>query len=103
MAIKSPVIPTCMSRVCACRKPAPGMLLEAARDWQIDLPRSYMVGDNEKDVTLIKQLGGKGILVGDGYGELSPPFSSEPDYRARDVLEALMWILTDVSHEHPHR
>ncbi len=34
---------------CGCRKPAPGMLLRAARDWNIDLSRSYMIGDSERD------------------------------------------------------
>ncbi len=35
---------------CDCRKPAPGMLLQAARDWNIDLSASYMIGDSERDV-----------------------------------------------------
>lgn len=35
---------------CDCRKPAPGMLLKAARDWNVDLGRSYIIGDSQKDV-----------------------------------------------------
>ena len=35
---------------CECRKPAPGMLLEAAEDWNIDMSQSYMVGDSSRDV-----------------------------------------------------
>ena len=35
---------------CACRKPQPGMLLEAAREHEIDLTRSWMIGDSEHDV-----------------------------------------------------
>ena len=35
---------------CECRKPAPGMLLKAAKDWNIDLSRSYMIGDSDRDV-----------------------------------------------------
>jgi D,D-heptose 1,7-bisphosphate phosphatase len=35
---------------CDCRKPKPGMLLQAARDWNIDLSESYMIGDSERDV-----------------------------------------------------
>ena len=34
---------------CECRKPAPGMLLQAAHDWNIDLGHSYMIGDSERD------------------------------------------------------
>lgn len=36
--------------VCNCRKPKPGMILQAARDWNIDLSQSYMIGDSENDV-----------------------------------------------------
>lgn len=35
---------------CKCRKPNPGMLLQAAKDWNIDLSRSYMIGDSDRDV-----------------------------------------------------
>lgn len=35
---------------CNCRKPAPGMLLQAAKDWNIDLANSYMIGDSERDI-----------------------------------------------------
>lgn len=35
---------------CSCRKPAPGMLLQAAKDWNIDLANSYMIGDSDRDV-----------------------------------------------------
>ena len=35
---------------CNCRKPAPGMLLKAAEDWNIDLANSYMIGDRQSDV-----------------------------------------------------
>lgn len=35
---------------CVCRKPAPGMLLQAAKDWNIDLSQSYMIGDRDSDM-----------------------------------------------------
>ena len=35
---------------CSCRKPMPGLLLQAAKDWNIDLSQSYMIGDSERDV-----------------------------------------------------
>ena len=42
---------------CDCRKPKPGMLVEAAREWQIDLARSFMVGDRWRDVAAGKAAG----------------------------------------------
>lgn len=36
--------------VCECRKPAPGMLIKAAEEWNIDLANSYMIGDSERDI-----------------------------------------------------
>jgi D-glycero-D-manno-heptose 1,7-bisphosphate phosphatase len=57
---------------CACRKPRPGMLLEAAARWSIDLERSYMVGDRWRDVGAGRAAGCRTILVGDGYGEPMP-------------------------------
>ena len=44
---------------CACRKPAPGMLLQAAKDFNIDITSSYMIGDSEKDVIAGEKAGCK--------------------------------------------
>jgi histidinol-phosphate phosphatase family protein len=49
---------------CSCRKPAPGMLLEAAKARGLDLPRSVMVGDRESDVSAGRAAGCTTILVG---------------------------------------
>ena len=55
---------------CQCRKPKPGMLLEAAKDWSIDLKKSYMVGDTWKDIDAGKTAGCKTIWVRHpGYAE----------------------------------
>lgn len=53
---------------CACRKPATGMHLEAARALGIDLAASFYVGDKVTDVIPAVELGGQGILVRTGYG-----------------------------------
>ncbi|MGI5055373.1 D-glycero-beta-D-manno-heptose 1,7-bisphosphate 7-phosphatase [Treponema socranskii] len=51
---------------CACRKPAPGMLLQAAKDFNIDITSSYMIGDSEKDVLAGKNAGcKKSFLIGE--------------------------------------
>jgi len=54
---------------CECRKPKPGMLLAAARDWAIDLPRSFMVGDRWRDVSAGKAAGCRTIFIDYGYAE----------------------------------
>lgn len=55
---------------CDCRKPKPGMLLKAAEDFNIDLSRSWMVGDGKNDVEAGKNAGCKTVLIGTGdYGQ----------------------------------
>lgn len=56
---------------CGCRKPKPGMLLEAARDYRIDLSRSVMIGDSICDVEAAAAAGCRGILL-DNAGEELP-------------------------------
>ena len=53
---------------CRCRKPAPGMVLDAARDLGIDTTRSWVVGDKWSDVQLGAPMGGRAILVRTGWG-----------------------------------
>jgi D-glycero-D-manno-heptose 1,7-bisphosphate phosphatase len=50
-------------RSCACRKPAPGMLLQAAADWQLDLPSSCMVGDRPSDLEAGRAAGARAFLL----------------------------------------
>lgn len=56
-------------RECECRKPKPGMLLAAARDLGLDLERSYVVGDAERDLAAGAAVGARGILVATGKGK----------------------------------
>ena len=51
---------------CSCRKPKPGMLVQAAEDFNIDLSQSWMVGDSENDILAGKAAGCKTVLVGEG-------------------------------------
>jgi D-glycero-D-manno-heptose 1,7-bisphosphate phosphatase len=57
-------------QACGCRKPKPGMLLEAARDYRIDLSRSVMVGDSSCDVEAAAAAGCRGILLDSASEEL---------------------------------
>jgi D-glycero-D-manno-heptose 1,7-bisphosphate phosphatase len=53
---------------CECRKPRPGMLLRAAREFELDMPRSWMIGDNLTDMQAARAAGVRGILVRSGLG-----------------------------------
>lgn len=52
---------------CECRKPKPGMLIKAAKDFNIDLSNSWMVGDSENDIKAGKNANCKTALIGNGY------------------------------------
>lgn len=90
-----PDFPSEECETCSCRKPNPGMLLLAAHDYDIDLSRSYMIGDTGKDVETGKNAGCKTILVLTGYGrEEKDKLEAEPDYIAEDLMAAVDWILS---------
>jgi D-glycero-D-manno-heptose 1,7-bisphosphate phosphatase len=75
---------------CSCRKPEPGILLQAAMDWKIDIARSFMVGDRWKDIEAGKRAGCRTVLVGKEVGSSSV---SRPDHRADSLIEAVGWIV----------
>jgi D-glycero-D-manno-heptose 1,7-bisphosphate phosphatase len=60
---------------CECRKGKPGMLLQAAVEWDIDLSDSFMVGDKESDLLAGIAAGCRPFLVATGYGEEYRPFA----------------------------
>jgi transaldolase len=71
---------------CACRKPRPGMLLEAAHKWAIDLSESFMIGDRWRDVEAGQRAGCRTVWVrGEEYRERSP---DAPDWVVRSLFEA---------------
>lgn len=72
------------------RKPEPGMVLEAAAEFDVDLARSYMIGDKAADVECGKRAGVKTILVLTGYGAEQ---DCAADYRVRDVVEAIETVI----------
>lgn len=84
---------------CACRKPLPGLVLRAARDFELDLDRSYMVGDRISDVQSGAKAGCKTILVETGRHDEAPiigawgPTIHKPDARVKDLAEAVGIIL----------
>jgi D-glycero-D-manno-heptose 1,7-bisphosphate phosphatase len=79
---------------CACRKPRPGLVLEAAAKHAIDLSRSFCIGDRWRDVDAGAAAGCRTILIDHGYNERRP--RAEPDTRVLSLQEAADWILKEV-------
>ncbi|WP_395664788.1 D-glycero-alpha-D-manno-heptose-1,7-bisphosphate 7-phosphatase [Methylocella sp.] len=74
---------------CACRKPRPGMVEEAARDLGLDPSRSFVIGDKLSDVELATAVGGTGLLVTTGHGAKDAAKAKAKGYGVfRDLLEA---------------
>lgn len=87
---------------CDCRKPGIGLMKQAAQDLNLDLQRSYVVGDRFKDIEMAHNAGAKAILVLTGYGKgeieyIEPTCKVKPDHVAKDLTAAVDWILTDAS------
>lgn len=76
---------------CICRKPRPGMLIDAADELGIDLASSFMVGDRESDILAGKTVGCTTIFIDLGY--TSEPMPAHPDYNVRNLTEAVEIIL----------
>ena len=75
---------------CDCRKPKPGLLVNAARRDGITLSESFMVGDRFRDIEAGDNAGCRTVLIGDGYGET---FKARPDAKFATLSEAAEWIL----------
>lgn len=67
---------------CQCRKPRPGMLLQAKRDWDIDLSHSFLVGDMPRDIEAGAAVDVTGILVGNENGVVGYGYAFAPDLAA---------------------
>jgi D-glycero-D-manno-heptose 1,7-bisphosphate phosphatase len=82
---------------CECRKPKAGMLHQAAREHNIDLERSYVIGDKTLDIEMAKSVGARGALVLTGFGWDSirrfEGKALQPDLISENVLEAIRTIL----------
>lgn len=82
---------------CKCRKPNTGMIIKARKRFNIDLKKSYTMGDKLTDVQLGHNAGIKGILVLTGFGtqqkNLIKKEKINPDYIAKDFLYGVKWII----------
>lgn len=79
------------------RKPNPGMWLRAEADHGIDLASSWSIGDGERDVVAGKRAGTRGVLLAGGRDKWPLPVLGpyDPDFVARDMREAVLWILKE--------
>ena len=78
---------------CSCRKPETGLLKAAARDLDIDMLKSWMVGDRAGDILAGEKTGVKTILLESGYGLRGLEEEVTPDYilnDLRDIMEVLL-------------
>jgi D,D-heptose 1,7-bisphosphate phosphatase len=88
---------------CSCRKPSPKMILEAAKDFNLDLKKSYFIGDNISDYECGINAGVKTILVKTGYGEESISILQKqnkfPSFVAENLMDAVNFIQRDFNGE----
>ena len=84
---------------CNCRKPKPGLIARAAKDFEIDLEKSWVVGDRYSDVELARNAQVKSMFVLSGYGRgewehQKDSWKERPDLVAEDLLEAVQMIVS---------
>jgi D-glycero-D-manno-heptose 1,7-bisphosphate phosphatase len=81
---------------CDCRKPKPGLALRAAKDLDIDLSRSVVIGDRWRDIAVANAIGARAVLVKTGYGAteaLRPQPGVTADVVCDDLIGATVWLL----------
>lgn len=78
---------------CHCRKPKPGMLLDAARAYHIDLPESWFIGDSDRDILAGKAAGVQTVGVRTGKGVKDA--TERADYFFDNLFEAVEYIIDD--------
>ena len=79
---------------CACRKPKPGLLVDAARSLDLDLSGSYMVGDRWRDIDAGRSAGCRSVFIDRGYAERR---ACGMDFVCGDLADAAAWIIRDSS------
>lgn len=76
---------------CECRKPKPGMLLQAAKDFNVDLKSSFMIGDSSRDIEAGQKAGC--ITIGVRAGHAMKGANVQPDYMFENLIEATNYII----------
>ena len=81
---------------CECRKPKTGMIDEAVKKYNIDLSKSYMVGDSTMDLELARNAGVKSVLVDTGFAGNDGKYDRGCDIEAKYLLDAVEKIIKDM-------
>lgn len=86
---------------CDCRKPKPGLVLRAAEEMELDVSRSFVVGDRWSDLKTAVNCGATPVLVLTGYGRgdaeyIGPSQEVQPRFTGEDLNEAVDWILQEM-------
>ena len=81
---------------CECRKPKTGMIDEAVKKYNIDLSKSYMVGDSTMDLELARNAGVKSVLVDTGFAGNDGKYDRSCDIEAKYLLDAVEKIIKDM-------
>ncbi len=84
---------------CACRKPGIGMIQQAQEELNIDLSRSWLVGDTSTDVQTARNAGLRSILVRTGHGGRDQKFSVPPDFVFDDLAGAVGCVIEKSNQE----
>ncbi len=84
-----------LAEACECRKPKPGMLLAAAGALDIDLSRSWMIGDSDADAEAGRMAGCRTILVENPRSAHRRQGNGHVDFRARDVADAVDIVVSE--------
>lgn len=88
---------------CNCRKPSPKMIIDASEKFNIDLKKSYLIGDNISDIETAMNSGCKSILVKTGYGKETISMLQKqnkfPSFVAENLMDAVNFIIKDISGE----
>jgi D,D-heptose 1,7-bisphosphate phosphatase len=86
---------------CECRKPSPKMILDASEKYNIDLSKSYLIGDNISDIESAMNAGCKSVLVKTGYGmetiNVLQKQNKFPSFVAENLMDAVNFIIKDLS------
>ena len=80
---------------CECRKPKTGMIEEAVKKYNIDLSKSYMVGDSTMDLETARNAGIKSVLVDTGFAGNDGKYDRSCDIEAKNLFDAVEKIIKD--------
>jgi D-glycero-D-manno-heptose 1,7-bisphosphate phosphatase len=81
---------------CACRKPAPGMLLRAADEFGIDLAETFLIGDAARDIEAAQAVGARTIMIKNGWNApANTELATPPDFYAENLEKAARIVVAE--------